>query len=141
MWGFQFLLILDLWGTSFHTVVVFGMDKNFLFESALGHGDLQDYPIWLACLYPANLNYVSHFTIRYPVGVRQPGLLARGLMLLLLLFWMLLLLRCCWNCCCCCCTCCCCCSCDSRKRGWCTWLWWWTLWCWRWWWERAVKRI
>ena len=26
-------------------VVVFGMDKNFLFESALGHGDLQDYPI------------------------------------------------------------------------------------------------
>ena len=35
--GFQFLLILDLWGISFHGVVVFGLGKNFLFKSALGH--------------------------------------------------------------------------------------------------------
>ena len=31
------MLILDLWGISFHAVVVFGMGKNFLFKSALGH--------------------------------------------------------------------------------------------------------
>ena len=35
--GFQFLLILDLWGISFHAVVVIGLGKNFLFKSALGH--------------------------------------------------------------------------------------------------------
>ena len=35
--GFQFLLILDLWGISFHAVVVFGLGKIFLFKSALGH--------------------------------------------------------------------------------------------------------
>ena len=35
--GFQFLLILDLWGISFHAVVVFGLGKNFLFKSALEH--------------------------------------------------------------------------------------------------------
>ena len=36
---FQFLLILDLWGISFHAVVVFGLGKNLLFKSALGHCD------------------------------------------------------------------------------------------------------
>ena len=35
--GFQFLLILDLWGISFHAVVVFGLGKNLLFKSVLGH--------------------------------------------------------------------------------------------------------
>ena len=35
--GFQFLLILDLWGISFHAVVVFGLGKIFLFKSTLGH--------------------------------------------------------------------------------------------------------
>ena len=35
--GFQFLLILDLWGISFHAAVVFGLGKDFLFESALRH--------------------------------------------------------------------------------------------------------
>ena len=35
--GFQFLLILDLWGISFHAVVVFGLGKNILFKSTLGH--------------------------------------------------------------------------------------------------------
>ena len=34
--GFQFLLILDLWGISFHAVVVFGLGKNLLFKSVLG---------------------------------------------------------------------------------------------------------
>ena len=34
--GFQFLLILDLWGVSFHAVVVFGLGKNLLFKSVLG---------------------------------------------------------------------------------------------------------
>ena len=31
------MLILDLWGISFHAVIVFGLGKNFLFKSALGH--------------------------------------------------------------------------------------------------------
>ena len=31
------MLILDLWGISFHTVVVFGLGKNLLFKSALRH--------------------------------------------------------------------------------------------------------
>ena len=35
--GFQFLLILDLWGISFLVEVVFGLGKNLLFKSALGH--------------------------------------------------------------------------------------------------------
>ena len=35
--GFQLMLILDLWGISFHTVVVFGLGKNLLFKSVLGH--------------------------------------------------------------------------------------------------------
>ena len=30
------MLILDLWGISNHTVVVFGLGKNFLFKSILG---------------------------------------------------------------------------------------------------------
>jgi hypothetical protein len=33
--GFQFLLILDLWGISFHAGVVFGLDKNLLFNPCL----------------------------------------------------------------------------------------------------------
>ena len=35
--GFQFLLILDLWGISFHAAVVFGLGKNLLFKFVLGH--------------------------------------------------------------------------------------------------------
>ena len=31
------MLILDLWGISFHAVVVFGLGKNLLFKSVLGH--------------------------------------------------------------------------------------------------------
>ena len=37
--GFQFLLILDLWGISFHAVVVVGLGKDLLFKSVLGHCD------------------------------------------------------------------------------------------------------
>ena len=35
--GFQFLLILHLWGISFHAVVVCGLGKTALFKSVLGH--------------------------------------------------------------------------------------------------------
>ena len=35
--GFQFLLILDLYGIIFHDVIVFGLGKNVLFKSVLGH--------------------------------------------------------------------------------------------------------
>ena len=35
--GFQFLLVLNLWGVTFHAAVVFGLGKDFLFKSTLGH--------------------------------------------------------------------------------------------------------
>ena len=35
MWGISILA--DLWGISFHAVVAFGLGKDFLFKSALGH--------------------------------------------------------------------------------------------------------
>ena len=38
------MLILDLWGISFHVVVVFGLDKNLLFKSVLGHCAIVDPP-------------------------------------------------------------------------------------------------
>ena len=34
--GFQFLLILYLWGVSFHAAVVFGLGKDYLFKLTLG---------------------------------------------------------------------------------------------------------
>ena len=39
MWGISILilLILDLLGLSFHAVIVFGLGKNLLFKSVLGH--------------------------------------------------------------------------------------------------------
>ena len=39
--GFQFLLILDLWSISFHALIVFGLGKNILFKSVLGHCELR----------------------------------------------------------------------------------------------------
>ena len=36
MWGFQFLLMLDLWAISIHAVVVCGLGKDLLFKSVLG---------------------------------------------------------------------------------------------------------
>ena len=38
--GFQFLLILDLCGISFHAVIVLGLGKNLLFKSTLGRCDM-----------------------------------------------------------------------------------------------------
>ena len=38
--GFQFLLILDLCGISFHAVVVIGLGKDLLFKPVLGHCDI-----------------------------------------------------------------------------------------------------
>ena len=34
------MIILDLWGIYFHTVVVLGLGKDFLFKSILGHCDM-----------------------------------------------------------------------------------------------------
>ena len=34
------MIILDLWGISFHAAVVFNFGKNLLFKSILGHCDL-----------------------------------------------------------------------------------------------------
>ena len=36
------MLILDLWGVSFHAVIVFGLGKNLLFKSILGRCDSED---------------------------------------------------------------------------------------------------
>ena len=35
--GFQFMLILDLWGISFHPAVVVGLGNDLLFNSSVGH--------------------------------------------------------------------------------------------------------
>ena len=35
-------MILDLWGISFHAVLVFGLGKNLLFKSILGRCELAD---------------------------------------------------------------------------------------------------
>ena len=35
--GFQFMLILDLWGISFHPVVVVGLGNDLLFNFIIGH--------------------------------------------------------------------------------------------------------
>ena len=35
--GFQFMLILDLWGISFHPVVVIGLGNDLLFNFIVGH--------------------------------------------------------------------------------------------------------
>ena len=35
--GFQFMLILDLWGISFHPLVVVGLGNDLLFKSVLAH--------------------------------------------------------------------------------------------------------
>jgi hypothetical protein len=37
LWGFQFLVILDLYGINFHAVLVFGLGKDLLFKSILGY--------------------------------------------------------------------------------------------------------
>ena len=49
--GFQFLLILDLWGISFHAVVVFTLGKNLLFKFAVGQcgGTIRTYGPKLLC--------------------------------------------------------------------------------------------
>ena len=41
------MLILDLWGVSFHAAVIFGLGKDFLFKSTLGH-----------CALPLKRNYL-----------------------------------------------------------------------------------
>ena len=40
-------LILDLWGISFHAVVVFGLGKNLLFKSILGRCEVPPPPFLL----------------------------------------------------------------------------------------------
>ena len=45
MWGISTLADLrpKLWGISFHAVVVFGLGKNLLFKSILGHCAPEDF--------------------------------------------------------------------------------------------------
>ena len=41
MWRILILAILDLWGISFHGVVVYGLGKDLLFEYVLGRCEEQ----------------------------------------------------------------------------------------------------
>ena len=45
------MLILDLWGISFHAVVVIGLGKNLLFKSVLGRCDMNIYYNYTGELY------------------------------------------------------------------------------------------
>ena len=50
--GFKFLLILDLWGISFHVVVVFDLGNDLLFKSVLEHCVIaQKERILTGCIY------------------------------------------------------------------------------------------
>ena len=50
------MLILDLWGISFHAMVVFGLGKDLLFKSVLGHCVLLRILIALALEFVSDLN-------------------------------------------------------------------------------------
>ena len=56
MWGISILADLDLCGISFHAVVVFGLGKNILFKSVLGHCD-PDYFLFLLSFFLQNDQY------------------------------------------------------------------------------------
>ena len=69
--GTQFLVILDLWGISFHSVVVFGLGKNLLFKSILGRYAVShqlvlnfDFNFWLSWL--SYKKRLSRFAIKKP---------------------------------------------------------------------------
>ena len=49
--GFQFLLILDLWGIGFYAVVVFSVGKDLLFKYVLGRCNLYVYRISFECFF------------------------------------------------------------------------------------------
>ena len=51
--GFQFLLILDLWGISFQAVVVIGLGNDLLFRSVLGQCS------WCCAIYYYSLTQTS----------------------------------------------------------------------------------
>ena len=51
------MLILDLWGISFHAVVVFALGKNLLFKFALGHCELLRKKLKLELKYEVNLMF------------------------------------------------------------------------------------
>ena len=49
--GFQFMLILDLWGISFHPVVVVGLGNDLLFNFVVAHCGLYNKTKKLVCLF------------------------------------------------------------------------------------------
>ena len=58
------MLILDLWGISLHAVIVFGLGKNLLFTSVLGHcvdlcqiDDITDYAFFFKMKNHKNLHW------------------------------------------------------------------------------------
>jgi hypothetical protein len=63
MWGFQFLLILDIWGITFHAAIFFGLGKNLLFKSVLGR--CED-PKKQLSMSDRKKNVKNHFVIYHP---------------------------------------------------------------------------
>ena len=50
--GFQFMLILDLWGISFHPAVVVGLGNDLLFNFIVGHCEegAEQYHVNFSCI-------------------------------------------------------------------------------------------
>ena len=63
------MLILDLWGISFHAVIVFGLGKNLLFKSVLGHCVKPLEPITIP-KYRNNLNNFQIMVVTKPPKTR-----------------------------------------------------------------------
>ena len=58
------MLILDLWGISIHAVIVFGLGKNLLFKSVLGHCGWVGLG-WVGCSWPRQkFNFAREHKIR-----------------------------------------------------------------------------
>ena len=79
--GFQFLLILDLWGVSFHAVVVFGLGKDFLFKSVLGRCVVHTQRLWLHCAFFSMRKFCFYCNdqTNHLFHVLNPGCLCRGI--------------------------------------------------------------
>jgi hypothetical protein len=70
--GFQFMLILDLWGISFHPAVVIGLGNDLLFNSSVGHcepyirtGSLVDQDLIVFCTYLSTIDVPLKISCRF----------------------------------------------------------------------------
>ena len=70
------MLILDLWGMSFHAVVVFGLGKDLLFQSVLGHCEFleccSDFIFLVTVFYVSTRQFFSFLTSFYQCFLGKP---------------------------------------------------------------------